>query len=74
MRLSSPLSAALATKRTMSQVVLTVVRVGDGKAIDGLSFSVRQIVQIVLALTSGTGTGPSKRPFVYPTLSFLVSF
>ena len=64
--------ALLPTERTMSQVVLTVVRVGDGVGIDRLSPSVRQIVQVVLALTGGTG--PSKRPFVNPTLWFLVLF
>ena len=46
----------------MIQVVLTVVTVGDGVGIGGLSLSVRQIVQVVLALTGETG--PSKRPFV----------
>ena len=34
----------------------------------GLSPSLRQIVQVVLALA-----GPSKRPFVNPTLAFLGS-
>ena len=63
--------AALPTKRTVSQVVLTVVRVGVGVGIDRLSLSVREIVQVVLALAGGAG--PSKRPFVNPTLSFLVS-
>ena len=33
--------------------------------INGLSLSVREIVQVVLALTGGIG--PSKRPFVNPT-------
>ena len=56
----------------MSQVVLTVVRVGDGVGIHGLSLSIQQIMQVVLALTGAAG--PSKRPFVNPTLSFLVSF
>ena len=40
--------------------------------IHGLSLSIRHIVQVVLALTGAAG--PSKRPFVNPTLSFLVSF
>ena len=40
--------------------------------IHGLSLSIQQIVQLVLALTGAAG--PSKRPFVNPTLSFLVSF
>ena len=34
--------------------------------IHGLSLSIRQIVQVVLALTGAAG--PSKRPFVNPTL------
>ena len=38
----------------------------------GLSLSIQQIVHVVLALTGAAG--PSKRPFVNPTLSFLVSF
>ena len=41
-------------------------------AIDGLSLSTRQIVQVVLALTGAAG--PQKRPFANPTLSLLVSF
>ena len=40
--------------------------------IHGLSLSIQQIVQVVLALTDAAG--PSKRPFVNPSLSFLVSF
>ena len=44
--------AALPTKRTKSQAVLTVARVGDGMGIKGLSFSVWQIVQVA------RGTGP----------------
>ena len=65
------MSAALRTERTMSQEVLTVVRVGDGVGIDGLSLSVRQRVQVASsALVLTGGTGPSKRPFVNPTLSF----
>ena len=40
--------------------------------IHGLSLSIRQIVQVVLALTCAAG--PYKRPFVNPTLSFLLSF
>ena len=39
--------------------------------IHGLSLSIRQIVQVVLAFTGAAG--PSKRLFVNPTLSFLVS-
>ena len=66
------LKAALPTKRTMSQVVLTVIRVGDGVGIAGLSLAVRQTVQVALALTGGTGL--SKRPFANLTLSFSVSF
>ena len=62
---------ALSTKRTLTQVFLTVARVGDGVGIDGLCLSVRQIMQVVLALAGGAG--PSKRPFVNPNLSFLVS-
>ena len=60
----------LPTKPTSSQVVLTVVRV-DGVGIDGLSLSVRQIMQLVKVVTGGPGT--SKRPFVNPTLSFVTS-
>ena len=61
---------AVSTKRPISQLVLTAVRVGDEVGIDGLSLSVRQIVQVVLAHTGGAG--PSKRPVVNPTLTFLV--
>ena len=62
------MSAALRTERTTSQEVLTFVRIGDGVGIDGLSLSVRQRGQVPLVLTGGTG--PSKRPFMNPTLSF----
>ena len=58
---------ALPAKPTSSQVVLTVARVGDGVGIDGLSLSVRQIMQVALALAGGPGT--SKQHFVNPTLS-----
>ena len=40
--------------------------------IHGLSLSIQQIVQVVLALTGAAG--PSKRPFVNPTLSFWYRF
>ena len=56
----------------MSQVVLTVVRIRDGVGIHRLSLSIRQTVQVVLALTGAAG--PSKWPCVNPTLSDLVSF
>ena len=59
--------AVLPTKPTSSQVVRTVARVGDGVGIDGLSLSVRQIMQVVLALTRGPS--PSKQHFVNPPFS-----
>ena len=61
------MTAALSRKRTTTQVVLTVVRVGDGMASMN-SLSVGQIMHVVFALTGGAG--PSKRPFVNPTSSF----
>ena len=47
--------AVLPTKRTISQVDLTVIRVGDGAGIDGLSVSVWKIIQVVLTLSGGRG-------------------
>ena len=47
--------AVLPTDRAISQVDLTVIRVRDGMGINGLSISVWRIMQVVKALSGGTG-------------------